>query len=91
MSDTTSHTLETTFEFDADSESKIILTYFYTPAVPERAPSYSNGGEPREPASVDIVTLEVDGSQATNDQHDIAQTSDILFDVAGIDSPLDTE
>jgi hypothetical protein len=80
MSKTTSHTLETTFEFDEEIESNIKLTYFYTPAVRERGPSYASGGEPREPASVEIVTLEVEGSQATNDQYDIAQKSDILFE-----------
>ena len=77
MSRTTRHILETTFEFDEEIESHIKLTYLYTPATPQRGPSYSNGGEPPE---VETIALEVDGAPATNDQFDIAQTSDSLWD-----------
>jgi hypothetical protein len=78
MSRTTSHTLETTFEFDEEIESHIKLTYFYTPATRQRSPSYSN--EPPEGASVETISLEVDGKPATNEQFDDAQTSDYLWD-----------
>jgi len=80
MSKTTSHTLETTFEFDEEIESHIKLTYLYTPATPQRVASYANGGEPPEAQSIETIALEVDGAPATNDQFDIAQTSDHLFD-----------
>ena len=80
MSRTTSHTLETTFEFDEEIESHIKLTYLYTPATPQRAASYSNAGEPPEAPEVETIALEVDGAPATNDQFDIAQTSDSLWD-----------
>jgi hypothetical protein len=80
MSRTTSHTLETTFEFDGENEHNIQLTYFYPPPTPQRGPSYSNAGEPPEAASVETIALEVDGAPATNDQFDIAQTSDSLWD-----------
>jgi len=79
MSRTTSHTLETTFEFDGENEHRIKLTYFYTPATPQRAASYSNGGEPQEGASVETIALEVDGKLATFEQFDDAQTSDSLW------------
>lgn len=80
MSKTTSHTLETTFEFDEEIESHIKLTYFYTPATRQRAASYSNGGEPPAAPEVETIALEVDGKPATNDQFDDAQTSDSLWD-----------
>jgi len=80
MSKTTSHILETTFEFSEETESHIKLTYFYTPPTRQRAASYANGGEPPEGASVETISLEVDGAPATNDQFDIAQTSDSLWD-----------
>jgi hypothetical protein len=80
MSRTTSHTLETTFEFDEEIESHIKLTYLYTPATPQRAASYANGGEPAEGASVETIALEVDGKPATFEQFDDAQTSDYLWD-----------
>ena len=81
MSRTTSHTLETTFEFDEEIESHIKITYFYTRPTPQRAASYSNGGgEPPEGPSVENIALEVDGAPASNDQFDIAQTSDRLWD-----------
>lgn len=79
MSRTTSHILETTFEFD-EEESHIKLTYFYTPATPQRAASYSNAGEPPEAATVETIALEVDGKPATFEQFDTAQTSDSLWD-----------
>ena len=80
MSRTTSHTLETTFEFDEEVESHIKLTYFYTPATRQRAASYSNAGEPPEGATVETIALEVDGKPATFEQFDDAQTSDYLWD-----------
>ena len=80
MSRTTSHILETTFEFDEEIESHIKLTYLYTPATPQRGALYANGGEPAEGASVETIALEVDGAPANNEQSDIAQTSDSLWD-----------
>ena len=80
MSRTTSHTLETTFEFDKEIESHIKLTYFYTPATPQRGPSYANAGEPPEGATVETIALEVDGAPATFEQFDTVQTSDSLWD-----------
>ena len=80
MSKTTSHILETTFEFAEEIESHIKLTYFYTPATPQRGPSYANAGEPPEAPEVETIALEVDGAPATNDQFDIALTSDSLWD-----------
>lgn len=80
MSRTTSHTLETTFEFEEEIESHIKLTYFYTPATPQRAASYSNAGEPPEAPEVETISLEVEGKPATFEQFDIAQTSDYLWD-----------
>lgn len=80
MSRTTSHTLETTFEFDGENEHNIKLTYFYTPATRQRAASYSNAGEPPEAPSIETISLEVDGKPATFEQFDDAQTSDSLWD-----------
>ena len=80
MSRTTSHTLETTFEFDGENEHRIKLTYFYTPATRQRGPSYSNAGEPPAAPEVETISLEVDGKPATNEQFDDAQTSDSLWD-----------
>jgi len=80
MSKTTRHTLETTFEFEEEIESRIKLTYFYTPATPQRAPSYSSGGEPPEGATVETIALEVEGKPATFEQFDDAQISDSLWD-----------
>ena len=80
MSRTTSHTLETTFEFEEEIESHIKLTYFYTPPTPQCAPSYSSGGEPPEGARVETISLEVEGKPSTFEQFDIAQTSDSLWD-----------
>jgi len=80
MSKTTSHILETTFEFSEEIESHIKLTYFYTPPAPQRGASYANGGEPPEAPEVETIALEVDGKPATSDQFDIAQTSDSLWD-----------
>ena len=80
MSRTTSHILETTFEFEEEIESHIKLTYLYTPATPQRGASYANGGEPPEAQSIETIALEVDGAPANNEQFDIAQTSDSLWD-----------
>ena len=80
MSKTTSHTLETTFEFDEEIESHIKLTYFYTPATPQRSASYANAGEPPEAPEIETIVLEVDGKPATFEQFDIAQVSDSLWD-----------
>jgi hypothetical protein len=80
MSRTTRHTLETTFEFDGENEHNIKLTYFYTPGHAARGPTYDCGGEPPEGASVETISLEVDGKPATFEQFDDAQTSDYLWD-----------
>ena len=80
MSRTTRHILETTFEFDGENEHNIKLTYFYTPATPQRGPTHDCGGEPPEAQSIETLALEVDGAPATFEQFDDAQTSDYLWD-----------
>jgi hypothetical protein len=80
MSRTTSHTLETTFEFSEEIESRIKLTYLYTRPTPQRAASYANGGQPPAAPEVETISLEVEGKPATYEQFDDAQTSDSLWD-----------
>lgn len=47
---------------DWENDHTIEVEFTYVPAIPERGPSYSSGGEPGEPACLeDVKLLKVDG------------------------------
>lgn len=43
-----------------ECEIDLEIEYIYHPAVAERGPSYASGGEPAEPAFIEITKLESD-------------------------------
>lgn len=53
-----------TYIADADAPlDRVQIDFCYWPGAPEEGPSYANGGQPAEPATVDWteVSVEVDG------------------------------
>lgn len=49
-------------------EIKALIEYTITPGCPERAPSYSSGGEPASPAEIEIMEVELEIAVWTEEQ-----------------------
>jgi len=64
---------------DDETEIDLIITYTCTPAQAARGPSYASGGEPAEPAELEILDVTYEGGRAVSpelyqkivDDHDI--------------------
>jgi hypothetical protein len=57
-----------THSFDGENDHDLIITYIYTPPLPERGPSYDCAGEPAEYTEVEVISMLVDGVPATMEQ-----------------------
>lgn len=87
------------FQFTVDHmigrrELELVVTYSVTPGQPETGPSYACGGEPAEPAGVEIVSVKHGGQPAmiSQDEEDallelaIARADEDLADEAAAEA-----
>ena len=59
---------KTPHSFDGENEVSLVITYYYSPANNGSGPSYDSGGEPPEPAEIELLWVMVDGLTSTTEQ-----------------------
>ena len=73
-------TYKTTWSFDGDNDHDLVILYVYTPAQRGWYPSYDCAGEPPEEATVEVISMLIDGVPATHDQLSEVDECERLYD-----------
>ncbi|CAB4187949.1 hypothetical protein UFOVP1169_32 [uncultured Caudovirales phage] len=73
------YTIHTEDCIDGENDVTLEIVYNFTPAQPERGPTYSCGGEPAEPADCEVLSVLVNGEKADDAQFDWCQCNDRIW------------
>jgi len=73
-------TYKCTHSFDGENDHDLVILYVYTPAQKGWYPTYDCAGEPPEEATVEVISMLIDGVPATHDQLSAVDENERLYD-----------